>query len=107
LVRRARANGGAAPKISTRCAVFARTDLVHAQQAGYSLEEICDGLCRGLSQNIADTLCGGERLQEPVLFAGGVAQNAAVRKHLEHALGVSLLSPVDAPVLAARGAALL
>ena len=42
----------------TRCAVFARTDLVHAQQAGYSLPEICDGLCRGLAQNIADTLLG-------------------------------------------------
>ena len=49
------------PRISTRCAVFARTDLVHAQQAGCSVEEICDGLCRGLAQNIADTLLGGEK----------------------------------------------
>ena len=62
-----------APRISTRCAVFARTDLVHAQQAGYSLEEICDGLCRGLAQNLVDTLLGGESLEQPVIMAGGVA----------------------------------
>ena len=107
LVRRALASATPPPKISTRCAVFARTDLVHAQQAGYSLEEICDGLCRGLAQNIADALTGGERLQGPVVFAGGVAQNAAVRKHLEHSLGVPLLSPPNAPILGARGSALL
>lgn len=60
LVRRALSSTTPPPKISTRCAVFARTDLVHAQQAGHSLEEICDGLCKGLAQNIADTLRGGE-----------------------------------------------
>ncbi|MCP4369287.1 MAG: CoA activase, partial [Deltaproteobacteria bacterium] len=38
-------NDGALPKIASRCAVFAKTDLVHAQQEGYTLDEICDGLC--------------------------------------------------------------
>jgi len=106
LVRRALANTTTAPKISTRCAVFARTDLVHAQQAGYSLEEICDGLCRGLAQNIADTLLGGEQPEQPVVFAGGVALNLSVRGHLEQILGVPLLSHPDAPILGAAGAAL-
>ena len=49
-------NKGAMPKIASRCAVFAKTDLVHAQQEGYLLEEICDGLCWGLAKNIVDTL---------------------------------------------------
>jgi predicted CoA-substrate-specific enzyme activase len=107
LVRRALASRTPAPKISTRCAVFARTDLVHAQQAGYSLEEICDGLCRGLAQNIADALLGGERPEPPVVFAGGVALNLSVRAHLEKILGLQLLSnPEDAPILGAIGAAL-
>jgi len=44
------------PKIATRCAVFAKTDLIHAQQEGYSLREISDGLCEGLAKNVVDTL---------------------------------------------------
>jgi predicted CoA-substrate-specific enzyme activase len=94
------------PRISTRCAVFARTDLVHAQQAGCSLEEICDGLCRGLAQNIADTLLGGEKPVEPVVFAGGVALNESVCRHLGSIVGVQIQSHERAPVLGAIGAAL-
>ncbi len=106
LVRRALASTTPAPKISTRCAVFARTDLVHAQQAGYTLEEICDGICRGLAQNIADALRGGEPPASPVVFAGGVALNASVHAHLQQFLGVPLLAASDAPILGAVGAAL-
>jgi predicted CoA-substrate-specific enzyme activase len=106
LVSRARACTTRAPKISTRCAVFARTDLVHAQQEGYSLEEISSGLCRGLAQNIVDTLLGGERPDSPVVFAGGVALNAAVRGSLEEIIGVPLLAHQYASQFGAIGAAL-
>ena len=68
-------NKGVIPKIATRCAVFAKTDLVHAQQEGYSLEEICDGLCHGLAKNIVDTLMKGETFNPPILFTGGVSRN--------------------------------
>ncbi len=44
------------PDIAARCSVFAKTDLIHAQQKGYGLEAICDSLCKGLADNIADTL---------------------------------------------------
>jgi predicted CoA-substrate-specific enzyme activase len=107
LVSRALNSTGVAPRISTRCAVFARTDLAHAQQEGYGLEEICDGLCRGLSQNIVDTLLGGEKIEGPAVLAGGVAQNASVRRHLQQILGVPLSCPDEAPLLGAIGAALL
>ena len=43
-------NSGSCPKIASRCAVFAKTDIIHAQQEGYRFEEISDGLCRGLAQ---------------------------------------------------------
>jgi len=49
-------NTGDFPKIASRCAVFAKTDLIHAQQEGYSMGEICDGLSYGLAKNIVDTL---------------------------------------------------
>ena len=36
---------GDPPKIATRCAVFAKTDLIHCQQQGHSIEAISAGLC--------------------------------------------------------------
>ena len=38
------------PRIASRCAVFAKTDLIHAQQEGYQLGEISNGLCYGLAK---------------------------------------------------------
>jgi predicted CoA-substrate-specific enzyme activase len=84
-------NRGEAPKIATRCAVFAKTDLVHAQQEGYSLSEICDGLCRGLARNIVDTLFTTTRPLEPIVLTGGVSQNPAVVRHLREFLSVDVI----------------
>jgi predicted CoA-substrate-specific enzyme activase len=92
LSRMACDNQGAVPKIASRCAVFAKTDLVHAQQEGYSLPEICDGLCRGLARNIVDTLFNGNNVREPILFTGGVSQNMAVVKHLKALLGKEIVT---------------
>ena len=86
----ARRNEGEAPRIASRCSVFAKTDLSHAQQAGFSLEEICDGLCRGLARNIADTISGGDELRSPVVFAGGVSRNSSVVSHLGDLLACRL-----------------
>jgi len=83
LGRLAFTNTGSVPKIASRCAVFAKTDLVHAQQEGYGLTEICDGLCFGLARNIVDTLFAGGRPVPPVIFSGGVSRNRAVVQHIQ------------------------
>ncbi|MBN1103593.1 MAG: CoA activase, partial [Deltaproteobacteria bacterium] len=87
LSERAYSNTGSVPKIASRCAVFAKTDLVHAQQEGYSLEEICDGLCHGLARNIVDTLCMDRDACAPIIFTGGVSRNRAVVRHIESMTG--------------------
>ncbi|MGD2122476.1 MAG: acyl-CoA dehydratase activase, partial [Gemmatimonadota bacterium] len=89
------ANQDPPPKIASRCAVFAKTDLVHAQQEGHSLEAICDGLCRGVAKNIVDGLFSGEKVHAPVLLVGGVARNRAVVRHLEDLLGLELIVDGD------------
>jgi predicted CoA-substrate-specific enzyme activase len=99
-------NRGAVPKIASRCAVFAKTDLIHAQQEGYSLEEICDGLCYGLARNIADTLFAGERPLGPVICAGGVSRNRAVIRHIRSMIGEDLLVHEQSHLFGAIGAAL-
>jgi len=107
LSEKALANRGAPPKIASRCSVFAKTDLCHAQQAGYSLEEICDGLCLGLARNIADTIGGAGALPEPAVLAGGVARNAAVVRHLSGLLGAALRVADHSHLYGAIGAAVL
>ena len=94
------------PDIATRCAVFAKTDLIHAQQEGFSVPQICDGLCRGLARNIANTLFTENKTREPILFCGGVSQNLSVKKHLEHIIEAPLISDEDAHLYGALGAAL-
>ena len=98
-------NTGTIPKIASRCAVFAKTDLVHAQQEGFSLEQICDGLCYGLAKNIVDTLFGGQIAQDPIIFCGGVSQNRAVVRHIQALTGKTLIAE-DTYLYGAIGAGL-
>lgn len=107
LAQQALRNRGAVPKIASRCSVFAKTDLCHAQQTGLRIEEICDGLCLGLARNIVDTVAAGRLVEEPVLLAGGVSRNRAVVRHVERLLGCPVTVPERAHLLGACGAALL
>lgn len=105
LAELALANRDPRPQIASRCAVFAKTDLAHAQQEGFRLEAICDGLCHGVARNIVDTLFTGEVVLGPLLVCGGVTRNRAVVEHLRRLTGLPLVVADTVP-LAAAGAAL-
>ncbi|MCX6303776.1 MAG: acyl-CoA dehydratase activase [Bacteroidetes bacterium] len=92
------------PDIASRCSVFAKTDLIHAQQQGFSLEAVCDSLCRGLAINIADALFNQDPPLPPIFFAGGVSKNAAVVRHLEKLLKTRLVLHEYGHCLGAAGA---
>ncbi|MGD9331391.1 MAG: acyl-CoA dehydratase activase, partial [Desulfobacterales bacterium] len=94
------------PCIASRCAVFAKTDLIHAQQEGYRLEAICDGLCHGLAKNIADTVLGDASLPQPLVFCGGVARNEAVRRYLADIAALTVDVPEQPHLAGALGAGL-
>nr|HPL18520.1 BadF/BadG/BcrA/BcrD ATPase family protein [Spirochaetota bacterium] len=99
-------NSGSVPKIASRCAVFAKTDLIHAQQEGYSREEICDGLSFGLARNIADTLFSNAKPEGPMVFCGGVSKNRAVVKHFSRMLDIDIITHEHSHLYGAIGAAL-
>jgi predicted CoA-substrate-specific enzyme activase len=107
LVEMASANNGTLPSIASRCAVFAKTDLIHAQQKGYSREAICDSLCRGLAKNMVDSLFGDSIPIGKMVFAGGVARNKAVKGHLEDLLGIELVTNEWVHLFGAIGSALI
>ncbi len=100
-------NNDTIPPIASRCAVFAKTDLIHAQQEGYSLGQICDSLCEGLVKNITDTLFGEDPPREPLVFIGGVSKNKAVIKHLKKQLKIEPVVSEFSCFYGAIGAALI
>ncbi len=100
-------NKGPIPEIASRCSVFAKTDLIHAQQRGFSLEAICDSLCRGLAVNVVDTLFKQADPSLPLFFAGGVSKNAAVIRHLEDLLNTRFILNEYSCCLGAAGACYL
>jgi len=94
------------PDIATRCAVFAKTDLIHAQQEGYSIEQICDGLCYGLAKNISNTLFTYRHIGKKIIFCGGVSQNHCVKRHLEKITNHDFIVDPHSIFYSATGAAL-
>ncbi|MFW5849606.1 MAG: acyl-CoA dehydratase activase [Spirochaetota bacterium] len=107
LAELAASNTGHRPKVASRCSVFAKTDLIHAQQEGYTLAEICDGLCHGLSRNLLDAVVTGSLPPGDVVMAGGVALNRSVVRHVGSILDREITVTDLAPVYGAYGAALV
>ena len=99
-------NKGSFPKIASRCAVFAKTDLIHAQQEGYSLNEICDGLSYGLAKNIVDTVFQNNIFSN-IVASGGVALNKAVIGHIGKLAEQQITVDQYANIYGAIGAAMI
>jgi len=70
------------PSVATRCAVFAKSDLIHLQQAGASAQEMWSGLCRGMAQTAMQTLLKGRPLGAQTALVGGVMHNREVLRWL-------------------------
>ena len=66
---------GRAANIAGRCSVFAKSDMIHAQQKGYQPPEVLKGLCDAVIRNFKGTITKGKLIEPPVAFIGGVAAN--------------------------------
>ncbi|MDM7925893.1 MAG: acyl-CoA dehydratase activase [bacterium] len=74
--------------VAGRCSVFAKSDMIHAQQRGYLPPEILKGLCEAVARNFKGTLVKGRTLEPPVAFIGGVSENGGVAEALRLLLGL-------------------
>ncbi len=96
--------------VAGRCAVFAKSDMIHLQQKGTPAEEIAYGLCLALIRNFQSTVLRGRTLQAPVALLGGGALNAGLVRAVREVLeldGDDLRIPDHPQAAAAAGAALL
>jgi predicted CoA-substrate-specific enzyme activase len=104
-----RTAGKAAP-IAGRCSVFARSDMIHAQQKGHTPAEILRGLCDAVARNFKGSVVRGRKVTPRVALIGAVSQNAGVTEALRAAFrltGDELVVPEHYGWCGAIGAAIL
>jgi activator of 2-hydroxyglutaryl-CoA dehydratase/predicted nucleotide-binding protein (sugar kinase/HSP70/actin superfamily) len=98
-----------AAQIAGRCSVFAKSDMIHAQQKGFAPSEVLRGLCHAVATNYKSAVVKGRTPVPPVALLGGVSANTAVVRSLREIFGLTtdqLLIPDAADSLGAVGAAL-
>ena len=101
---------GKPANIAGRCSVFAKSDMIHAQQKGFQPPEILKGLCQAVVRNFKGTIIKGKEIIPPVAFIGGVAANKGIVQALRNILQLdeaSLMVPELFNWIAAIGSALL
>ncbi len=96
------------PNLSGRCAVFAKTDIIHRQQEGVPKQDILLGLCYAMIRNYKATIVKNLPIEKPIAFCGGVTQNSGVIRAIRDIFGLQegeLIVPKNALFAAAIGAA--
>jgi predicted CoA-substrate-specific enzyme activase len=94
-------------RVAGRCAVFAKTDLVHHAQSGASSADVAGALCRFVATSVHTSLLAGSAFTPPLLFIGGVARNRAIGNALRELLCLdeaSLVVPEGHLYVSALGA---
>jgi len=65
-------------RLAGRCAVFAKSDMIHLQQKATPTRDICMGLCEALARSYRSNIARGKKLKGPISFQGGTAANEAM-----------------------------
>jgi len=95
------------PVIASRCTVFAKSDLIHHQQEGRSIEEMWAGLCRSLVLSAVNTLFRGQEPKGKIMLMGGVSLNREVLRWFKRLFSrAQWILPHDSEAVAAKGASL-
>jgi predicted CoA-substrate-specific enzyme activase len=92
--------------ISSMCTVFAESEVTSLVAKGEDRREISLGLHHSVVRRAAGML-KRVSVEDPVVFAGGVANNPCMRHLLEQAIGKPVTVPENPQMVGALGAALL
>lgn len=99
-----------AARIAGRCSVFAKSDMIHAQQKGFSTEEVLKGLCEAVARNFKSNIVRGKAVTPSVVLIGAVSQNRGVVQALREAFRLNeeqLFVPEEYAWIGAVGCAVL
>jgi len=98
------------PYIAGRCAVFAKSDIIHLQQVGTPRAEIIGGLCMALARNFTSDVARGKPFHPPIMFQGGVSKNQGMIRAFEQVLNLEpgeLIIPEHQVLMPAIGTAII
>jgi predicted CoA-substrate-specific enzyme activase len=101
---------GKAATVAGRCSVFAKSDMIHAQQKGFQPPAILKGLCEAVVRNFRGSICKGKQVVPRVAFIGGVAANQGAVQAMRTLFSLNeeqLFVPKHYAWMGAIGAALL
>jgi predicted CoA-substrate-specific enzyme activase len=101
-------NASRSATIAGRCSVFAKSDMIHAQQRGFTPPEILKGLCESVVRNFKGSILKGRDVVPTAALIGGVSANAGVADAFRSLLDMrngELLVPALGPWIGAIGAA--
>ena len=104
------AEANCAARIAGRCSVFAKSDMIHAQQRGFSTQEVLKGLCEAVARNFKSNIVRGKAVTPSVALIGAVSQNRGVVQALLDAFRLNreqLFVPDEYAWIGAIGCALL
>ena len=76
------------PRLSGRCSVFAKTDIIHRQQEGVPVEDILQGLCHATVKAFRATIVRGAQVKPPVALTGGTLLNVGVVRAVHEVFGL-------------------
>ncbi len=93
-------------EVSSRCAVFAESEVISHIHKGVPKDHILVSLHRAVAGRILEIL-GTVGIKSDVVVTGGVARNVAIIKELERKIGLSIIVPPEPQIVGALGAALL
>jgi len=78
-----------AAHVAGRCSVFAKSDMIHAQQKGYTPAEILRGLCDAVARNFKSNVAHAKTVRPPVALLGTVALNEGLAAAVREAFGLT------------------
>lgn len=93
--------------LTTRCMVYAESDLINKLKEGYSKNDILFAICKMVSKNYVNGVCKGKKIKEPIVFAGGVSKNTTIVKCIEKELDKKILVHKNSHLFGCIGVAIL
>lgn len=93
-------------QVTSTCTVFAESEMVSLRAEGKSREDIFAGIHIALAHR---TMIMGKSVgfKTKIVFSGGVAKNAGMKKALEDQIGLEIYVPEEPQIMGALGAAIL
>lgn len=91
--------------ISSRCAVFAKSEVLSFNRSGVPKEEILSGVHEAISQRMVELL-SRVGIEKDFAITGGVAKNPGIVKKIEDKICLPVIIPQEPQIIGALGAAL-